>query len=467
MKRLLLILTTIFLASSAQAATWYVDNTATGANNGTSWTNAWSSISAIRGLSPGDTVYISGGASGKTYNGIPDWQPPSGSAGNPITFAVGQDAGHSGMVTISSSGSSGTNAFLLLNTPRHITINGQVNGQRRMTISNYAHLCYTQNTADKNVKILYIEVTNAVWFCYGGAYELAYSKLVAPLSANDDSFIAHLGDGGTPGFGKSSIHHNYIEVPRKKTQGQGFDALKWVSNVDIYNNTLRAVYNANYTGSQHGDGIQASGSYMRIYNNYFENFISYPILNEMYGSSAHWYIYNNTFKASESGVDWGAYQCIAIGFNPNSPGTVSNYLISNNTCVGDGQQNGIHFNYPNPAGGTVGAEVYIVNNLLYNSGSVLSSGAVVASNNIKGTTGITFVKNALYPNNDFRLTSAATAAISRGISPSYLTSVYTTDSAGVSRMLKSIWDIGAYCVSGSSGTGGTVAPDAPQGLRVF
>ena len=340
MKRFLLIMTMILWATSAQAALRYVDTAAAGAANGTSWTDAWTSIAGITGLSAGDTVYFSGGTSGKTYDTPADWEPASGSAGGgPITYAVGQDAGHTGIVTFARSGATtATTAFLLLNTARYITINGEVNGQRRMTIDpSLWHLCYTTNTSDKHVRILYVNATDTRWFCYGGYYELAYSNLIAPHNnLLDGSFIAHLGEGGTSGWGINSIHHNFIQVWRRQTQGIGQDALKWVTNVDIYNNTLISSFDPAYPFVQHNDGIQTAGSYVRVYNNYFENFISIPIFNEMFGDTTHWRIYNNVIKADEPGVDWNAYRCIEVNFNGIAPpaSVVSDYIIANNTCVG-------------------------------------------------------------------------------------------------------------------------------------
>ena len=54
------------LCAFSYAASYYVDKAANGANNGTSWSNAWESFADIYwgGVKSGDTIYISGGTSG-------------------------------------------------------------------------------------------------------------------------------------------------------------------------------------------------------------------------------------------------------------------------------------------------------------------------------------------------------------------------------------------------------------------
>src|SRR5437899_10698314 len=92
------------LTIPALGKTCYVDAAANGSYDGTSWANAWTNFNGVTGLSPGDTVYISGGSSGSsksyTFNSIKGypgiWLPVSGAPGNPITYEIGQEAGHSG-----------------------------------------------------------------------------------------------------------------------------------------------------------------------------------------------------------------------------------------------------------------------------------------------------------------------------------------------------------------------------------
>lgn len=434
---------------NANAANWYIDSSVASSGNGQSWATAWKGTGNIAGVQPGDTVFFSGGTSGKSY-AASNWTPTRGTSGNPVSYRVGQEAGHSGMVTFT-----GTGNFLSGNLS-DITINGEVSGQQRMTIDRgNSFVIYSDGQDTHRFKFLYIIFTGGIW-CRSDYVEIAYCNGTSPLSITDDSMIAHIGDRGASGWGVNKIHHNYFKCWRKKIRGEGFDCLKWCGSVDVYDNQFISVYHPSYTGTQHGDGWQGNGEYVRIYNNYFENWISYPILNEMYGNCAHWRIFNNVFYAEESGVDWTAYWAIAIGFNPGALGTVSDFIIANNTMIGGPNRRGIGFNY-SPIG-TVGADCYVVNNIVYNSDNVVgSNGNVIKSNNVGGSTGLAFVTNAAYPNGDFRLTSGATAAIDKGISPSYLTAVFTTDKDGKQRT--GTWDVGAF-EFGAGGGGGTPTPFA-------
>ena len=73
-----------FTAPDLHAATYYLRAGATGANNGSDWTNAWGRTSNINYsiLQPGDTVYIAAG----TYGPLNILR--SGAAGQPPIYRI-------------------------------------------------------------------------------------------------------------------------------------------------------------------------------------------------------------------------------------------------------------------------------------------------------------------------------------------------------------------------------------------
>jgi hypothetical protein len=79
------------------SASYYVDNSVASSGNGSSWGSAWRSFSSINWgiVNAGDTIYISGGSTSKTYNETLT-VGKSGLSGNSITIARGVDAGHNG-----------------------------------------------------------------------------------------------------------------------------------------------------------------------------------------------------------------------------------------------------------------------------------------------------------------------------------------------------------------------------------
>src|SRR6266404_2031582 len=70
----------LMCAMSAPAAVWYVNHSATGANIGSDWNNAWTDFSRIdwSSVSPGDTIFVAGGSYGYFATG------KSGTASAPI-----------------------------------------------------------------------------------------------------------------------------------------------------------------------------------------------------------------------------------------------------------------------------------------------------------------------------------------------------------------------------------------------
>jgi hypothetical protein len=61
--RILLLTACLICAVSAHAATWYVNKSATGANTGADWNNAWTALQSVNwaNIQPGDAIYVAGG----------------------------------------------------------------------------------------------------------------------------------------------------------------------------------------------------------------------------------------------------------------------------------------------------------------------------------------------------------------------------------------------------------------------
>src|SRR5271169_4126243 len=154
----------MILAMKAPAATWYVDNTATGSHNGGSWANAWTSISQISGVSAGDTVYISGGPAGsaQTYTMSGAWTPVGGTSSSPVTYQIGQDSAHNGTAIFSGSGN------WLGGVLQNVVISGDAgDGQMHYSIANPANNTsyYTEawsdpeaSTYSSGVRISYVNL---------------------------------------------------------------------------------------------------------------------------------------------------------------------------------------------------------------------------------------------------------------------------------------------------------------------
>lgn len=469
MRFLLLIFSSLTL--SGKASTWYVDSSVSTSGNGTSWANAWKNISNITGVSAGDTVYISGGASGssQTYNMSGTWTPAGGSAGNPITYKIGQDSTHNGTAIFS-----GSSVFL--GAANNVIVSGDAgDGNMHFQTSGYSVIVWVQSKLS-NLRISYINFGQMAG-SGGSSGDVMYLAPVnglefdhnyVYLSALDANSFAYFQFSGT-GYDQSLIHDNTIYLPTKNS-GYGADGIECGGSTgfSIYNNTIVGYY-TNYNGSQHQDGYQDTGgsSYIKVYNNSFVNMGNSSIfLDGYYGGFSNVMIYNNLMYMSVSVT--GAWyprgmDIIADNAAVKGPLPFSNVIAANNTMANYSTLYAMSF-YPPPTGvGATYTNCIAANNIAYDCGSgfdLTGQSGFAAADNIVASGNAGFANAAGY---DFHLTSSATAFIGQGANES---SYFATDKDGNLRPATGAWDVGVYEYSTNSGGSGGSLP-APVGLQIL
>lgn len=296
MKRLVAIL--MFVCCSLQAANWYLDSAATGAGNGTSWGDAWTGPSNVvwgaSGVTAGDTLWISGGTTTRTYAGQLTIGA-SGTSGSSILIKPGTDSGHTGIAIFT-----GTYTFTEgVNPPasditRHgiygesqsfVTIDG---GADRRLLAKDCNTGFYLVGGQSNV-IRYISVTNS----YVGV-----RMQVATNSVIEFCDVRRLHGGGVhiAGYGQTTganaIRNNYIET-------RFYDGIGVSSGVDVSGNWVRKSDNEEWTTPthySHPDGIVAISSNNRIWNNRvdgFEQNIYIDALNDAPADMTNIVVYGN------------------------------------------------------------------------------------------------------------------------------------------------------------------------------
>ena len=337
---------------NASAANWYVDNEASGSDNGTSWTNAWPSFASIiwASIQPGDTLYISGGTESKTYSerlvvGA------SGDAGNPITIQVGQDSGHNGIVIIDGA-TTGNYSGITIQDKHYVKVSGQVGtgSSQNIKVQNFYFNGVYITGAPSNLEIAYIETEQNDRAMAAGAYgfRLSSTALATGLQAeihhckfhnnqwDSEVIFNQTYTGARTSYDQIKFHDNEI-----------YDAHNdWLNiqaeGVSVYDNIF-GPRGVKYVG--HPDVIQAWSGYCKIYNN---TFAGVHIAEDNAGNSmirfnpqtsnnpdpSYIWIYNNLFHQEQVAFYESENYQRGIELSPQ-PGTTLNHLyFMNNTMVG-------------------------------------------------------------------------------------------------------------------------------------
>ncbi|MGA2863541.1 MAG: LamG-like jellyroll fold domain-containing protein [Verrucomicrobiota bacterium] len=308
------------LAPSASAVNWYVDQTAQGANSGTTWVNGWTTLGAInwRSVAPGDTIYISGGTYFEHFT-----IGASGTAGQNIVIRASQEAGHNSPVILAGRISCAQN---------YVTLNGAKSDTYAATwITNTVNVPMITN----NINWFIAPTDGGSCVTYTGVGPVGMEFLWLDMSStNDTSGFGVLVNqvGGSPVYSNivayCYIHHVYEDAVHVSSATGG--AITWdlftvhhcwldqfgddgveayCFGMTVHNNIIS---NARCL-SGHPDGCQIQGPYVKIYNNIIFNVKNSIMRNQFY-----------------SGPDFGM---------SGSPTNCNNYLVYGNLCYQFGAMN--------------------------------------------------------------------------------------------------------------------------------
>jgi len=278
----------------------YVSASASGAGNGTSWANAWTTLESVNwsSIGPGDTLWISGGVSGATYT-QEVWMivHEATTEGDRIWIKSGaqhptDSTGHSGRVTIEGRIQLGDN---LAHEASYVTIDGEFLGTRNIRQTGSAAMGIDSRYSDTQAIVLrYLEIDSN-----GNA---------------DNEHGVKVGAGGRGWIIEHCwFHDNYLDcintssspyewgvnVARYNIFDLRDDGMQVGSGWDIYGNVFNGTdkWDASVPPYAHSDAIQGVAGYFRIYNNKFLNCGQSVFIEAATGFDhiQHIHIWNNLF----------------------------------------------------------------------------------------------------------------------------------------------------------------------------
>jgi hypothetical protein len=508
-KLILFIFLFILIYTPCNATFWYVDNAASGTNDGTSWTNAWDSFASISWASvgAGDTVYISGGSTTKTYSErlIPG---KGGSAGSPITIKIGQDSGHNGVAIISPASNDGVSLDY-----DYLTLSGRVGtgSSQNIKIQTIALGSYGIHLVhNNNFVVEYIELTDIPDIAIRMDGDSSYVTPTGELShlkiydcSNDSDAVVRtmmfITTGSTDDcsgvgcvFDKLLIHdcefYNFIEDPISLQ----------VHQASVYNCSFHDRLKEVGVTDPHSDAIQIWSSYVKVYNNTTYNmertdsvksnsFIRYnPGDASKFYKPSNLRIYNNlVYETAYNASSY--YRGIELAFS-TPVSSVTNIIVANNTFVGIpyfGIFAGFHSGLTTSTVSGVVIENNIFKNMGRNGAGVISTALatykgdgtitwgshgqavdVVLDNNLIYASSGDYTTECTWAGDllslaDFKTTSGTMAnAVSSdplltasyalsSLSPAIntgtdLSTYFTSDKNGTTRPQNGAWDMGAY-----------------------
>lgn len=379
MRLQLLIFSLLWATASTRAASWYVDKSASGATNGTSWTSAWNSFSQVdwSQIKPGDVLLISGGPSEKIYTE----QLKVGNKGTPeapIRVALdAQNSSHNGAVIFDFAGWGEEAVINAIHLNDYTILDGNVNGQPKIMVrnlSNYltrlnASAVYANPIVGAEVKYCVFEnVNNAVRFPRCSSISINHNRMV---QIRGDAAI-HLGSSGI--WDENRVYNNYVETlvnpvsPPGLSGYNGPDGIQGASGISVYDNIFRVSLTSKYTSTQHPDTLQISGEYLKVFRNEFVNVGDSAVSPSAWteGPTRHIWIFDNLFRTEQA---IGKYPEYIRMYNQAGLLYFEDIKIVNNTFVDNTNRNTPFVLIGKELASPPGSGNEVKNNIFYNVGN--------------------------------------------------------------------------------------------------
>lgn len=369
-------------------ASWYLDSSATGSASGTSWTNAWTAFSSVvwgsAGVDAGDTLYISGGSTSKTYAGSQFTVGASGASDNVLTISISSTTGHNGTVIFDGQDSVAIGIYCYRN---YVTIHG---GAYQLKLTGYtSRVVRSEGMAGVVLDGLWMDDSSAeacVRFVNNTSCTIQNCKMTTASNRAgttdglfiytntnitiDNNWIGIYNEAESYhndcvqlyGCTGATIKNNYCEqVNSKITNAQGIYCEECSGEMCIYNNV---VYNPNGNDSVAIRNYSVGTATLRMYNNtligggyillwttmcpnpivqnnvfYYTGSSGYAVNMTSWSGTAGNIDYNCVYAASQvtpitlngTALTWASWQ--ALGFDTNGlnsdPGLSSDYQSLN------------------------------------------------------------------------------------------------------------------------------------------